>query len=206
MQNLNASAVTSWLIAPVPALIRRAAVGLFVLLEACSSPMSSFCTPGQTQVCLGPGRCDGAQACLSDGSGYSACDCGSASLPDGGFEADAGSDAGVQDAGVDGGVDAGPSVPLPDGGLRCDRDSDGDGRSNRLDNCAFEPNIDQQDTDGDGVGDPCDNCLAASNPDERDTDGDGLQIPATRRSTIRAAAPTATATTSPTRSTTALQQ
>jgi hypothetical protein len=35
------------------------------------------CVPGVTQACLGPGACRGAQACLVDGRGYGACDCGS---------------------------------------------------------------------------------------------------------------------------------
>jgi hypothetical protein len=33
------------------------------------------CVPGETQVCSGPGACDGAQFCSSDGQGWSACDC-----------------------------------------------------------------------------------------------------------------------------------
>jgi hypothetical protein len=36
-----------------------------------------LCVPGVTQACLGPGACRGAQACLVDGRGYGACDCGS---------------------------------------------------------------------------------------------------------------------------------
>ena len=34
------------------------------------------CIPGATQLCTGVGACRGAQACLADGSGYEACDCG----------------------------------------------------------------------------------------------------------------------------------
>jgi hypothetical protein len=34
------------------------------------------CTPGVTQKCLGPGRCEGAQACRADGEGWEQCDCG----------------------------------------------------------------------------------------------------------------------------------
>lgn len=37
------------------------------------------CVPGVTQLCLGPAACRGAQACLADGKGFGACDCGSAS-------------------------------------------------------------------------------------------------------------------------------
>lgn len=38
------------------------------------------CTQGQTRECVGPAACKGGQACLADGSGFSACDCG-ASVP-----------------------------------------------------------------------------------------------------------------------------
>lgn len=37
------------------------------------------CTPGTTQRCVGPGACEGGQACLPDGSGFGPCDCGPAS-------------------------------------------------------------------------------------------------------------------------------
>ena len=98
------------------------------LWSGCSTPAPTPCRPGETQACLGAGRCEGAQACLLDGSGFGACDCGSTgggsgggavgggggggggSAMDGG--SDAGTDAGVTDGGVDGGVDAG----VDDGG------------------------------------------------------------------------------------------
>ena len=34
------------------------------------------CVPGVTQACVGPGACNGGQACLADGSGFAPCDCG----------------------------------------------------------------------------------------------------------------------------------
>jgi hypothetical protein len=34
------------------------------------------CVKGITQSCVGPGGCQGGQACLQDGSGFSSCDCG----------------------------------------------------------------------------------------------------------------------------------
>ena len=34
------------------------------------------CVPGVTQACLGPGACNGAQACLESGQGFGPCDCG----------------------------------------------------------------------------------------------------------------------------------
>jgi hypothetical protein len=34
------------------------------------------CVPGATQACVGPAACAGGQSCLSDGSGFGACDCG----------------------------------------------------------------------------------------------------------------------------------
>jgi len=37
-----------------------------------------LCIPGETQECLGPGACRGAQSCLPDGNGYGPCDCGNA--------------------------------------------------------------------------------------------------------------------------------
>jgi len=36
------------------------------------------CVPGATQACVGSGACSGGQACLPDGSGFGACDCGAA--------------------------------------------------------------------------------------------------------------------------------
>jgi hypothetical protein len=33
------------------------------------------CTPGETQLCAGLGRCRGSQTCLADGSGFGECDC-----------------------------------------------------------------------------------------------------------------------------------
>lgn len=40
--------------------------------------LERVCIPGETQACLGPGACSGAQACLRDGSGFGPCDCGPA--------------------------------------------------------------------------------------------------------------------------------
>jgi len=50
-------------------------------------------------------------------------------------------------------------------------DTDHDGITDALDNCAFAPNPDQQDTDGDGVGDACDKCLNDFNPFQTDVCG-----------------------------------
>jgi hypothetical protein len=42
-----------------------------------STPSSErVCVPGVTQACLGPGACNGAQACLETGLGFGTCDCG----------------------------------------------------------------------------------------------------------------------------------
>jgi hypothetical protein len=35
------------------------------------------CVPGETRACTGPAGCQGGQACKEDGTGFSACDCGS---------------------------------------------------------------------------------------------------------------------------------
>jgi len=42
---------------------------------------STICRPGETQRCVGPGACEGGQACKQDGSGFEPCDCGSQNLP-----------------------------------------------------------------------------------------------------------------------------
>lgn len=47
--------------------------------EALTKTTSPVCRPGETQRCVGPGACDGGQACLADGSGFGLCDCGSKS-------------------------------------------------------------------------------------------------------------------------------
>jgi hypothetical protein len=46
-----------------------------------SSESDRVCAPGSTQRCYGPGACAGGQACLPDGSGYGACDCGAPQAP-----------------------------------------------------------------------------------------------------------------------------
>jgi hypothetical protein len=65
------------------------------------------CVPGSTQRCVGPGACEGGQACLPDGSGFGPCDCGESTAPDssgpatdGGVDAAASGDAGAADAGL----------------------------------------------------------------------------------------------------------
>lgn len=39
------------------------------------------CVPGSTQACIGPGKCEGGQSCLPDGSAYGPCDCGTLGPP-----------------------------------------------------------------------------------------------------------------------------
>jgi hypothetical protein len=39
---------------------------------------ASACVPGATQACIGPGGCNGGQACRADGTGFGSCDCGAA--------------------------------------------------------------------------------------------------------------------------------
>lgn len=39
------------------------------------------CVPGSTQACIGPGRCEGGQSCLPDGSAFGPCDCGTLGPP-----------------------------------------------------------------------------------------------------------------------------
>ncbi len=63
-----------WLLGGVLAL---AAVG-------CDDDDDTVCTSGDTQACLGPGACEGAQICNADGTAWGACDCGSAGGSGGG--------------------------------------------------------------------------------------------------------------------------
>jgi hypothetical protein len=42
------------------------------------SPPPLACTIGETRTCVGPGACQGGQACLADRTGFGACDCGPA--------------------------------------------------------------------------------------------------------------------------------
>ncbi len=49
--------------------------GLTTTLSACA-PAADACISGETQECLGAGRCEGAQSCLADGSGFTTCACG----------------------------------------------------------------------------------------------------------------------------------
>jgi formylglycine-generating enzyme required for sulfatase activity len=91
---------------------RAALTGLAALLAgalasapACSSEDAAqgVCSPGQTQVCVGPGACVGAQECSGDGKSWSACDCGKAdAATDGSGGAAGGGDGGAANAGAAG--------------------------------------------------------------------------------------------------------
>ncbi len=61
---------------------------------------NQLCIPGATVECLGPGACRGAQACLVDGRGYGACDCGEADRPRAPRAAHNSTDARGNDAGL----------------------------------------------------------------------------------------------------------
>lgn len=80
-----------------------------VLCASCGDDDGSpVCAIGETQTCVGPGGCEGGQACLPDRSGWETCDCGGMDAAvDGAADAglDATSDAG-DDSGGDGDVDA----------------------------------------------------------------------------------------------------
>jgi hypothetical protein len=53
--------------------------------EPAGSVSQRVCVPGSTQRCVGPGACEGGQACLKDGSGYGPCECArEPAAPDGG--------------------------------------------------------------------------------------------------------------------------
>lgn len=76
--------------------------------------------------------------------------------------------------------------PISDNPFFRYRDRDGDGVSDRVDNCPQHPNPDQYSSRANGKGDVCDdfdndgvinsldNCINIPNPDQRDTDGDGI--------------------------------
>jgi len=66
-----------------------------------SSSDTGVCDPGVTQVCLGPGACEGAQVCSDDGSRWGPCDCGGNA---GAAGSDVGGSAGRADGGADGGT------------------------------------------------------------------------------------------------------
>lgn len=74
--------------------VRAWAVVVLSGFVACSGAPKP-CTPGVTLECLGSARCEGAQVCLPDGTGYGPCDCGD----------------------VTGGRDGGPIEPGPDAGV-----------------------------------------------------------------------------------------
>jgi hypothetical protein len=65
---------------PTPAALSRSSstLGPNVQDSPASPGPNQLCIPGATVECLGPGACRGAQACLADGRGYGACDCGEA--------------------------------------------------------------------------------------------------------------------------------
>lgn len=60
------------------------------------------CQPGDTRQCVGPGACDGGQACDASGQ-WSACDCGSATAGEGGTSGSAGSSQVGGESGAPGG-------------------------------------------------------------------------------------------------------
>ena len=103
------------------------ALGLFVLLVACSSgesagAVSQSCVPGQSTSCTGPGGCAGGQSCNAGGNSYGECVCGAPGTDDGGGGID-GSTSG------DAGADA-PTDPLCKG-VDCN-----DGNDCTIDSCS----------------------------------------------------------------------
>lgn len=41
-----------------------------------NQPTGRACVPGSSQACVGPGGCQGGQACRADGAAFEPCDCG----------------------------------------------------------------------------------------------------------------------------------
>lgn len=64
--------------APGPAASASSAPAPVAAAAAASAAPARACIPGATQACLGPGACQGAQACREDGAGFLPCDCGTA--------------------------------------------------------------------------------------------------------------------------------
>lgn len=58
-----------------------AAVATGAPAPATPPPAARACIPGSTQACVGPGKCEGGQSCLPDGTAYGPCDCGTLSAP-----------------------------------------------------------------------------------------------------------------------------
>lgn len=89
---------------PIGTNVGRAAITLFVAV-CCSSPNSSdsSCDPGLTRACVGAEQCPGGQYCIPDGSGWSACDCGT------GGDSSPGGQAGAEGLGVSSTGNAGGS-------------------------------------------------------------------------------------------------
>ncbi len=54
----------------------RFILGCLALSFAASCSCGKVCNTGDTRTCVGPGQCNGAQACLADGTGYAECNCG----------------------------------------------------------------------------------------------------------------------------------
>lgn len=106
-----------------------ALAGLFVALVAasCSSaPPFSACTPGESVACTGVAACAGGQACLPDGSGFGACECGSGGIDSGSVDSSVASDGSItppmdaaleagKDAALDAAKDAAPDAPADAG-------------------------------------------------------------------------------------------
>src|SRR5688572_11882472 len=72
--------------------MRRTKTPLFAMLflglcggwmASCSDDSDRACTPQETRLCAGVGRCEGVEACLPDGSGWGECDCSGPPRPDG---------------------------------------------------------------------------------------------------------------------------
>jgi hypothetical protein len=61
--------------------IEVVAVALILVWAGCgdSEPQTRVCSAGDTRRCFGPGACQGAQACLPNGMGFSTCDCATVS-------------------------------------------------------------------------------------------------------------------------------
>jgi hypothetical protein len=123
-----------------------------IILAACSSSGGGTeCTPGAERVCQCWDGTSGVSRCADDGSAWSACLCGDATVTEIGEVLEPGPEPLFEAA------EPAPEVPdVKEIEIDLTADMDGDGVPDYQDNCLNYINPDQQDLDHDGMGDVCD--------------------------------------------------
>lgn len=77
---------------------------------------STACTPGASEACTGENGCEGSKLCLTDGSGFSACECANGHAGEGGISATGGAGSGAGGAADAGASGEGAGGVTPEGG------------------------------------------------------------------------------------------